>query len=308
MIEIIILSNEKEYYIKNITENLNLKNDIDTLGAELSFGTNINYEFNEGDIVVLKSNNKELLRGIIVDFSTDTLTKNDYTAYDFGFYLNENQVFYKFNNQSASDCIKKMLNDFNIPIGNIENISFAITKIYNGDVVSDVIKDIIEQVKEGTGKNYYFEMIEGKFNLFNLDSLIAEYEVNNETIITVPSHSRSIKELKNSIVITDNSEDGAIIHTVKDSNSISKYGQLQMVHSVGDDEKDRSSTIASNLLKENNKVSKKLSFDVVGTFDLMPARIIKVNLDKIKGNYKITSVNHKIESGTHITSLDLEVI
>lgn len=309
MVDVIVLNSDKEYHIKNISDNLNLNSNIDTLGAELTLTTTINYTFSEGDIIILKSKDKEIFRGIIIDFETNTISTNDYKSCDFAFYLNKNQVFYKFSKQSASECIKKLLKDFNIPIGSIDNISFSISKIYNGKTVSDVIKDILEQVKENTGTEYYFEMIQGKFNLFNKNSLVAQYEVNNNTIITPPTLSRSIEELKNTIVITSNSDENAtILYTVKDDSSISKYGKLQLIHSIGDDEKSRKNTIASNLLKENNKASNTLKFDVVGDFNLMPCRIIKVSLDRIKGNYRIVNVSHALKSGVHITSLDLEVV
>lgn len=313
MIDIIALSNDKKYYIKNVTDDINLSSDMSTLGAELTLKT-MDKKFTEGDILILKSDKKEIFRGIIIDSNSDgipspnNVSTYSYNAFDFAFYLNKNQVFYKFKKKSASSCIKKLLSDFKIPIGKIADISYQISKIYNGNTVSDVIKDILEQVKEKTGKKYYFEMVQGKFNLININSLSAQYEVNSKTIISGPSHKRSIQNLKNSIVITDNSEKGKILHTVKSNSSISKYGKLQLVQSVDDKEKKRKKTIANNLLKENNKVEDKLNFDVIGSFNLIPARIIKVNLKNIKGNYRITSTKHTITSNLHVTSLELERI
>lgn len=309
MIDIFVLSNDKEYEVRKITNDLELSNDKENLGAELSFSISNLIGFEEGDIILLKENNLEIFRGIIVDYNPDLKSKSSYVSLDFAFYLNENQVFYKFNNESASNCITKILKDFNITIGDIPNITHKIKKIYNGEKASEVIKDILEQVTDATGTEYYFEMKYGKFYIYDLNKFEVEYEVDDSILLSDLNFKRSIKSLKNSVVVTlSEEEDGRILHTSKDNNSISKFGQLQLIEKINKEEEGKASSIASKLLKEKNKTDITVSFSIVGDFSIHPARLIRLNLKSIKGVFRIKNVKHSIANKFHKTSLELEVI
>ena len=70
------------------------------------------------------------------------------------FYLNKSEIEIQFNGVSGLEAIKKVCSENSVPLGNVADIKTTIKKIYQGETVSDVIKDIIKQATEETGYKY----------------------------------------------------------------------------------------------------------------------------------------------------------
>ena len=307
-----------EIYVnnKNITKyvgDLSWSSDIDTLGVSLNFSVAYadvnNFPKNlvkNGDIVSMKNNGVNLFTGIAIDVDIDGRNPRGITCFDFAFYLNENDVIIQFNNVVAHTAIKRLLNKFGIA-HSIDAMPVNITKIYKGEKVSEIIKDIIEMVAAKTGVKYRMEMRNNVLFIMKQKNLIVT--ANTKYIIN-PKRKLSIKEMRNVIqVVSDGENVVKVSATAEDKNSIKKYGRLQMVHQVSDEELSSAKNIANQLLKQYNKIFEENSVDLIGSDNVRAGRILKIvePITGMNGNYLIKNAKHTVSGGVHMMSLSLEV-
>lgn len=301
---------------------LSWKSSTDTLGDELSFEIAFNdtrfFPINPcdvGDMVVLK-NGEEITRAVIVDEDRSGRGPISYTAYDFAFYLNKSSSVYQFNGMSASGVLKKVLSDFGVPIGGINVPGVAITKIYNNVVVSDIIRDVLDILTEKTGKIFLMEMRQGKMYIenqttqtvsgtFQLADNVEVYDVTDA--IGDISHKRSITDMINSVQIVGN--DDKLLLTKSDGAMVSKYGKLQKVVTLDQDEKLSAAQVAQNELNVLSKMTEEISVELIGDDRVRAGRLFKLSepVTGVSGTFLITDATHTIANGIHTMSLTLGV-
>lgn len=314
--------------ITRLSGDLSWRDSLDTLGMELSVRVARNlgdrymrrFDIVEvGDKIILKNNNDEIFRGIIVDLNTEKHQKV-ITAFDYAFYLNQSKTIIQFNKKKADDCVKKLCSQFNIPIGNIESIGTQINKIYKNETISDIIKDVLKQATNSTGIKYRLEMRAGKLYIerytnlyitprFKPASNLAAF--NPTTRIGSISKGESIADMRNSILITSSDEKSSrVVASVRDSTNIAKYGLLQEVETV--DEKDiaQAKNIANNKLKELNKINEDISIKLLGDDKVRSGRIIGLNNNVfgLLGNYLVKECAHNYQNKIHTMDLTLEKV
>lgn len=297
------------------------RGNVDELGDEISF----NIAFNDvnffpsnpcdiGDMVMLKNEGYEITRAIIVDEQKNGRDPISYTAFDFAFYLNKSNAVYQFNKMAADQCIKKILSEFGVPVGNIISMPTPISKIFPDDLVSDIIKEIIKIAEQKLGIKYLMEMRQGKLFIEKQKDLTVKASFmlggksyNATEAIMNPSRKRSISDMVNSIQVVGNNDKLVLIKD--DDAMIKKYGKIQKVISLDQEEKKSAKEVAENELKELSKVVEEISIDLVGDDRVRAGRLFEVvePITGIKGTYLINDVSHSIENGIHKMSLGLEV-
>lgn len=258
----------------------------------------------------------EVMSGIISDYTQNEPNKFQYAGYDFGFYLNKNSIIKQLNSMKISDAFRTLCTDFNIPVGTIPSISTTVKKIYKGVILSDVFKEFLELHRAKTGQDfYYFTCIDGKFN-------VKKYELNEDlqgvvndimsikSIDTImsPSVSVSMADLKNQVVVTDNSSDKiSRLVKVNDSESISKYGLLQHVESVDTDKTNNLTGVANNKLSELNQLKTTIDLTMLGDYQMHKGVIMPVNNDELSlsGDYLIKSSRHSLDGVKEVVQVSL---
>lgn len=305
----------KQLWITDLTQwkdytplmnNLSWGQDADNLAIQLTFDSIA--DLKEGYLVSLTDDKVEFFRGILMKKSTKKNTYS-YTVFDYMIYLNKSKEVVQFNNISASQVIEQLLSKEEIKT-NIPYLSTIINKIYKDKSIADIIKDVLEQAQNETGKSYTFYMVNEVFTVAETQSqqIRAKLLINNDM-----SLETSIEEQKNSIVVVSSEGENAnIMANVWDSNSIAKIGRLQEVISVKDKTYSQAQQIAENTLKRMNKPQNKLSINCVA---LEGGQYIKPNNylyfyfeDKFGGEgwYWIKSVSHTLSNNHHKISMTLE--
>lgn len=299
---------------------LNWRGNVDELGDEISFDVSFNdvrhFPKNPcdiGDMVILKNGDYEITKAVIVEENKSGRSPIGYSAFDFAFYLNKSNAVYQFKKLSADQCIRKVLGDFNVPIGKIASMPMKINKIFNDVVVSDIIREIIEMVEQKAGTKYLLEMRQGKLYIekrsdltvkgtFNLNGI--NYDVTKA--ISNPSKRRSITDMVNSIQVVSNDK---VVLKKTDSAMANKYGTLQKVVTLDEKEKLSAAQVAQNELKELSKVVEETSVELLGDDRVRAGRLFEIEepITGIKGTYLIKDVNHTISNGIHKMTLGLEV-
>lgn len=315
------ITNNRQYDITAIVGNLSWKSSIDQLGVQLDIDNAFNDDryfplnpVDMGSMLVLFGSD-EIFRGIAVTEQRNGRGAIQYTAFDPAFYLNQSKAVYQFNSLAANLAITKILNDFGVPIGTIAAMPTRITKIYSGNGVADIVKDIISQVQGATGVKHRMEMRAGKLYIERQQDLIIKptftLAVNLASVpataaISNPQRKRSIENMKNHIVITSNDK---VVAEVKDDALIKKYGQLQEVQSLDQDQAGSARVVAANLLKDLGKILEENSIELPGNDEVRAGRLIPITepVTGMSGNYLIKDVTHTVKGGIHTMSLSLGV-
>lgn len=321
--ELWLLKGDTKTNITPMIGTLTWRSNKDELGDEINFSIAFNdtkyFPKNPcdiGDVVVLLNKGKEITRAIIVDEVKNGRSPIGYIGFDYAFYLNKSDAVYQFNKLSADACIKKILKDFTIPIGNIVSIPKTITKIYNGKKVSEILKEIIEAAEQSLGVKYLMEMRQGKLYIEKQGDLVItgtfqlfdggnSYDINS--VIMNPSKRRSIVDMVNTIQIVGNND--KVVLTKSDSKMVSKYGRLQKVVTLDQKEKRSAAKVAENELKQLSKVIEENSVELMGNDNFRAGRLFKLEepITGIKGTFLIKDVLHTISKGIHTMKPSLEV-
>ncbi len=288
---------------------------MDSVGSEFSFKSLKKLYI--GDKFLLTNNNIEVIRGILTDESYDKHLIYTYSGFCFGFYLNKNEVIIQFNNVSASDAIRQLLNKVSIPVGNIPAMSTPIKKIYKDVVVYDIMKEILTTNFKKSGYKHIIEVNQGKVDILSYSNLgvngtyelLPNQSIDITSALSSFSCTNSIQEMKNSVIVVDNKENSTRIKSqAKDSNNISKFGLLQQIETVNDDNT-KQAVVASTLLKDLNKIANKISVEMLGSDNVRSARILKFNYPELGfiGYYQVKSCKHRvINNNNHKINMELE--
>lgn len=293
----------------------------DELGTELNFVTafgdaihNPKKHVNLGDLIILKDGSNEITRCIVIDEEIKGREPIPYKAFDLSFYLNKSKRVYQFNGVSATQAINRICVDAKIPVYGIANMPTKIDKIYLNETLSDIIKDILDQVEKDRGSKYIFDMKQGKINVFQSKDMIIEpkfkipvlWEHSINDAIMSASRKRSIDNMKNSIQVTS---DGKLLTTASDNTLINQYGLLSEIVDVQEEDRSKARNIAKNTLKELGKVFEDNQIETLGDSSVLAGRLIKITepLTKMNGYYMIESVQHTVKNGIHRMSLSLSM-
>jgi predicted nucleic acid-binding Zn-ribbon protein len=313
---------EKQYDITPLVGKISWQSHVDELGVKLDFTVAFNddrfFPINPVDLayLIVLRNQDEIFRGVVVTEQRNGRGEISYTCFDYAFYLNKSKEIYQFNGIPVDQAIRKILSDFNVPAGSIVGIPYPIKKIYNGEVVSDIIKDILSQAEKALGTKYRMEMRLGKLYIEHQQDLVVKpmfqlapniAPVPVTAVISNPSRMRSIEEMRNSIKITCNDK---VVAEIRDEGLIARYGLLQEVQSIDEKEQGQARQIAANLLKDLGRVFEEISIEVPGADEVRAGRIIEVEepITGLKGQYLIKDVTHTVEKGIHTMQLGLGVV
>ena len=268
-----------------------------------------------GDVVVVKIKNDEKFSGVIISTSD-----NSYNALDYGFYFNKNKETFQFEDIEASIAVSSLIKAIGGNVGIIESTNTKIDKLYFGQALGSILQEIISNISELEGKTYNFFYKQGKFHftkskkdkykegnyrpLKAIKSCLKDFEFNGLKYIDKPSRSTSIENLCNAVRIYEQTEDEYIKDSeAKAENSIKKFGLMQEIIEIKENDKDIATKKAENILKQLNKVDEKISFSVnFSNLELDPFDILELNYEEhnIKGIFEITSVSYNISNNIRL--------
>lgn len=303
--------NKDMYDFTDYCGEITLRSDSNELAEELSFDVK-GTEIVAGDIITLYEENK-IYEGIVVEVTQEEFIKS-VTCFDFAWYLNKNEDIFQFN-YSVSRAIEKLCTENGITIGFIEPISAIYKKIVKGPL-SSVIEDLLAYATSVTGFKYIFYMREGKFYCTKQETSTVVYTSNvfysNSNITDLlqnPSIKYSIENMVNVVKVTNQSDNNVTtLALAQDVTSVNKYGRLQKLETVSDKEKGSAKLVATNTLKELNKVSKTLSVVLPGNINCRAHKLLEFNTDFVKGIYEIKKCVHEFSNIGHVMQLELEGI
>lgn len=272
---------------------------------------------NESNVVVIFENDNIIFEGVVTTISYTGEKLNTAILFDYGWYLNKSEDIYQFND-NIDICIKKILDDYEIPYSYIENIPLNYNKISKG-ALSEIIKELLEYATKTTGIKYIWGMNNNRFYLEKQTDNVVVYRTsyfNSNVDVTkllnkTATINRNIENLKNSIKVVSEEENGIQVLSLKeDKASIDLYGKLQKIEILSDEEKNNANSIGNNQLKSLNKIEDTLTCILPGNMECKANKILNIvnkTMD-IDDKYIIRSCIHQISKKGHTMDLELEVI
>lgn len=314
--------------ITNFVSELTWSENLDTAGLTLSFSVPDKEEryiprlkIIAGDIIQIFNDNGELIRAVVVNISRN-YPKRTVKAFDFGFYLNKNDIVIQFKDKSVSECLKELFYHVGVTTGSVCDMPANVKGVYIKNV-NEIIKELIKIQQDNDGKKYYYEMRAEKIYVFQLPTKpidcifkptvnVATFDVTDKNAHGRGKYTCSIENMRNSIIAEVNSKTSGEMPEkmfyARDEESIRKHGLLAENYSVNSDDADNIQELAKNELKEKNVIKQELSMDFIGHDNARPGRVMHIADDYlgIDENYRIKSVSHKINGGIHTMSCTLE--
>lgn len=303
--------------ITPIVGGISWRSNVDELSTELNFEIAIGPNLPKnpcslGDMVILKNGNLEITRGIILNQKKNGKDPVEYSVFEYGFYLNKSDAVYRFKKVRADDAVRKILRDFNIPIGSIPSLNTSISKIYNNKKVSDIIKDILRQVRRATGKRYMLEQRNGKMSVvlrqgnkikatFNLDGT----KYNATDFIADPSRELDVTDMTNSIQVV--CEDKVIFAKIDDK-MLKRFGKLQKTISIDKKKKKEATQNAQSELNQLSKITETGKVVLMGDDRVKAGRVLEINekYTGLKNDYTVKDVTHTVVNGIHKMTVNME--
>lgn len=307
MMRIYLEENETMYDITSTTGSLTRSDSIDSLGERMEF-TYVGDKIPMGSRVAVYDDSL-LYYGMVVQGSKSGSKEYNYSCYDDAYMLNKNQAFIQFNNISVFDAINKLCNQQNIPVTIQCELKTMVDKIYDGQVVSDIIKELLKMVTDESGEKFRMEYHQGVLLIDKYSNLIVyPYYKNGTTLIDATkiigslSAKESIENMRNKVIVLSGTEKN--IHeeaTVQDDASVEQYGQYTHYEKIDDKDIAQARQIADQKLKELNKIETELSVTLLGDNQVRSGRCIY-----IEGVlYLVKSCKHTYNANTHEMELEL---
>lgn len=302
--------------ITSHTGEYQLADNIDSLGAEFQFELmnnplDINFSNNElpiGTKLAFFLDGTKMFSGIIVSYSRSSLTKYTYKAYDYAFYLNKSEAQIQFNDVSTSDAIQKLCSENGVPVGSVCNIPTMVKKIYQGNVISDIIKDLLKMAEAEQKVHYRLEVRDAALFIERYQDLYVQSKVVD--VVGDFNSSYSIEDMANRIVVVSSSEKNMQIVAEKtDEASIRTYGQITKIEKVDDKEMSQAAEIAANTLLDKNSVKRSFTVTMLGSPAVRAGRMMVFNQPEINltGAFLVKNCRHTFSGNKHTMQLDLEV-
>ena len=267
-------------------------------------------QFDEGDPVRLKVDNKNVFYGFIFQRKRTKDNVIDVTAYDQLRYL-KNKDTYVYEEKSASQLIKMIANDFGLQLGTIEETEYVIpSRVEDNQSLFDIIQNALDLELQNTGELYVLYDDFGKLTLKNIGRMKVGILIDSETAENFDYSSSIDSDTYNKIKLTyDNDQTGKRdVYVTQDGENINQWGILQYYEKLQKGENGK--TKADALLKLYNKKTKSLKVnnclgDVQCRAGFMPVVRLDLGDVKLSNHMVIEKAVHTFSNDQHLMSLTL---
>lgn len=236
-------------------------------------------------------------------------------GFDVGFYLNQNKVIKQFKNANIGKAIESLCLEYNISVS-LPPFKNIVNKIYKDVTFADVIKELLKLEKDKEGKkDLYIDCKNGKLNInqYAMEQDLTALIGNNLMVASDRTYSncsvkKSIKDLKNRVIYTDNNETSVKQIIRQNPASISSFGLLTTIEEVDTNKNNNLEELAQNKLDELNKVKEEISLNLLGDYRVSKGKLIDFTNTSygLDGVYLVKSASHEISGAKETVSVSIE--
>jgi hypothetical protein len=254
-------------------------------------------------VKLFKDDGDELFRGYL--FSRDKSNSSNemtVTAYDGLIYLTKSKGTYNFKNMTAEAITSKVAADFRISVGEIATTGISQSFIADGQTIYDIIIQAYSGASVQNGKVYMPLMDAGLLNIIEKGSLVADYELSDDTNIIDSQYTESIENVIDRVKIYDDKENQ--VGMVENADWVKSYGILQEIYKAqtGIDP----NTAAKSMLKNIERTS---TITALGNVCCVTGMAIFVNepFTGLSGLFYINTDQHTWQNGEYTMQLTIDL-
>lgn len=313
--KVIVIQEDKQIDISAFSGNVTISDNIDSLGRELNFDFLNNHVYDSytqftalrtGNTIILYDADEMIFQGQIITLSRNSISQYSVKCFDNAFYLNKNESKIQFTNLDVKSCIERLCALSYIPCKVDCDIPTKVTKIYNGETISNIIDDLLKQATNDTGLKYRREYNYGSLYVNAMNNLKMIWK--SKPLVSDFSYDESIDNLANRVVVISSSEKNTTVYAeAKNEQSIKMYGQYTHYEKVDDKKKAKAQKIADTKLKELSKTFEKATVTLLGDNYIRSGRIIQFEQPEIGlyGQYLVNHCTHNYSGSLHTMECEI---
>lgn len=302
--------------ITDFVKSATLSGDSETLNRQLNLemtgttdGRKAAIKIEEGDLLTFRVDGVLRFLGIVFSQTISSDGNLSVTAYDSNVYLAKSNDTRIFTNKKASDIIRIIARDFDIPLGDVADTGYVIPYLrLSNRTLRDMVLAALKITRHQTGKRFFISNVAGRLTLTEGAKKYPRYVFRDRENLISATYTRSIEDTKTQVKVIGGKKGKETVVVVKDAEKRNKYGVLQALE-VMDDSATASQVKqrASTLLKEQSSVDERLSIEVLGVADVDIGTPVYVQNDMTltSSGYYVTTVSHNHSGGLHTMTLDL---
>ena len=268
----------------------------------------------EGARIQFYVDGKEICQGYVFTIKQSRDGEISVTGYDQLRYLKAN-ASYSFVGKKLGEIIQQIAADMQLSVGVLEDTGYVIPALTKEDTECfDIIDYGLVLTQNNTGKTFVFYDDFGKLSLREAKNLMSDIVIGNESLLTDYTFKSDIdSDTYNQVKLArPNKETGqADIYLFKDSETIKKWGLLQLYKKVDENLNEAQINQQGNIMMAYyDRVLKTISVSGVGGVvglragAMSPFQIL--DIPELKNGYYLIleKVKHKFENDDH--TMDVE--
>ena len=181
-----------------------------------------------GTRAVLRVDGTPVFLGEIVTRERGTdASLTEVTALDRGRFLSGNEGWYQFRTAAPEAAVRAVCADFGVPVGRLASTGVTVSRKFPGTALSQIVDTLYTLAGEQNGRRYLARM-DGQGRLEVVEKpTAASLEIAPGANLQTLRIREDITGLQNAVAVY--SQEGQLIRTVEDAESIALYGRLQHV-------------------------------------------------------------------------------
>lgn len=263
-----------------------------------------------GELRLVLNEKQELFRGVLFADQINSDGQMTLTAYDENIYLTKSKDTKVFRNQSASAVVKRLCNEFSIPVGEIHDTGYVIPKlVYRDKTLFEMMVMALTETQKQNGERFLITSKEGKLQLLARKEQEGKWVLENGANLINASYSQSIEETRTQIkVVGGDAKKQELSVSAKDGELIKRFGIMQHLEKPEQGmTKSQMDQRAKQLLKDLATIEDMAQIECLGIPDIVSGSCVyvKESMTGILGGYYVSADDHKFENGSHTMSLTL---
>ncbi|MNW37335.1 phage late control protein GPD [compost metagenome] len=263
-----------------------------------------------GELRLLLDEKQELFRGVLFADQINSKGQMTLTAYDENIYLTKSKDTKIFRNQSASAVVKRLCNEFSIPVGEIHDTGYVIPKlVFRDKTLFEMMVMALTETQKQNGQRFFITSREGKLQLLARKEQKGKWVLENGVNLINASYSQSIEETRTQIkVVGGDAKKKELTASAKDGELIQRFGIMQHLEKPEQGmTKSQMDQRAKQLLKDLATIEDQAQIECLGIPDVVSGSCVyvKESITGILGGYYVSADEHKFENGSHTMSLTL---
>lgn len=258
-----------------------------------------------GDVVTMDNGGKRLFVGIILLRSLGSESSTlSFTAYDYGYYLQQNDGTYKFTGAAAEAQTQTVCKDREIPVAGLPVTGIPLRRKYAAVRLSQIITTAWTLASEMTGKTYAIRYTPEGLLVKERDaggsSLVLRTSSNLMDAVTKEDAMRMV----NRVAIYDTS--GNLLRKTGDEEAQKLYGVMER-HITQRENGSAGADASAQKLLEDGKAEKTVTVNVLGDLSLLTGEtvVVKEARTGLAGVFWIDADIHTWKNNDYYTKLTL---